>query len=241
MIKLDILVLPAHPDDAELYCSGTIAKHIAMGKKVGIADLTRGELGTRGSVEIRREEAAHAAAILNLTVRENIGLRDGYFKNDEQHQLEVIKVIRKYQPEIIISSAILDRHPDHARAAELVEEASFYAGLRKIKTVSAEGQDQEPWRPKLALNFIQDTYIKPDILIDITAYWPQKVASIKAYKSQFHNPDWINEPQTYISSPEFMEVAEARARELGRVIQVKYAEGFTCKRLFGVDNLFSLI
>jgi bacillithiol biosynthesis deacetylase BshB1 len=241
MTKLDILVLPPHPDDAELYCSGTIAKHIASGKKVGIADLTQGELGTRGTVEIRREEAARAAAVLDLTVRENVGLRDGYFVNDHLHQLEVIKVIRKYQPEIVITSAISDRHPDHARAAELVESACFYAGLRKIKTVSDDDTEQEAWRPKMVLNFIQDTYIKPDILIDITNYWPQKVASIREYKSQFYNPDWMDEPQTYISSPEFMEVAEARAREFGRAIQVKYAEGFTCKRLLGVDDLFSLI
>ncbi|MVN20885.1 bacillithiol biosynthesis deacetylase BshB1 [Mucilaginibacter arboris] len=241
MTKLDILVLPSHPDDAELYCSGTIAKQIALGKKVGIADLTRGELGTRGTVEIRREEAARAAEILNLTVRENIGLQDGYFKNDDQHQLEVISVIRKYQPEIVITNATLDRHPDHARAADLVEHACFYAGLRKIKTVLDDGLEQEAWRPKMVLNFIQDTYIKPDILVDITPYWPQKVASIKAFKSQFYNPDWIDEPQTYISSPEFMEVAEARAREFGRAIQVKYAEGFTCKRLLGVNDLFNLI
>ena len=241
MTKLDILVLPAHPDDAELYCSGTIAKHLAIGKKVGIADLTQGELGTRGTVEIRREEAARAATALKLTVRENLGLSDGYFKNDDQHQLAVIRVIRKYQPEIVITSAILDRHPDHARGAELVEQACFYAGLRKIKTASADEMEQEAWRPKMILSFIQDTYIKPDILIDITEYWPQKVASIREYKSQFYNPDWADEPQTYISSPEFMEMAEARAREFGRAIQVKYAEGFTCKRLLGVDNLFNLI
>ncbi len=241
MTKLDILVLASHPDDAELYCAGTIAKHLAMGKKVGIADLTRGELGTRGTVEIRSEESASAAAILKLTVRENLGLADGFFRNDHQHQAEVIKVIRKYQPEIIITNAITDRHPDHARAAELVQDAAFYAGLRRIKTVSANGLTQEPWRPKLVLNFIQDTYIKPDILIDITAYWPQKVASVKAYKSQFYNPDWMDEPQTYISRPEFMEVAEARAREFGRAIQVRYAEGFTAKRLLGVNDLFNLI
>lgn len=241
MTKLDILVLPSHPDDAELYCAGTVAKHLAMGKKVGVADLTRGELGTRGTVEIRREEAANAAAILKLTVRENVGLPDGFFMNDQQHQQEVIRVIREHQPEIIITNAITDRHPDHARAAGLVQEAAFYAGLRKIKTVSADGAEQEAWRPKLVLNFIQDTYIKPDILIDITNYWPQKVASIKAYRSQFYNPDWTDEPQTYISSPEFMEVAEARAREFGRSIQVKYAEGFTAKRLLGVNNLFDLI
>lgn len=241
MTKLDILVLPAHPDDAELYCSGTIAKHIAAGKKVGIADLTRGELGTRGSIEIRREEAANAAKILNLTVRENIGLRDGFFKNNDEHQLKVITIIRKYQPEILIASAVSDRHPDHARAAELVGQAGFYAGLSKIKTVSEDGREQQAWRPKLILNFIQDTHLKPDILIDITGYWSQKVASIGAYKSQFYNPDWTDEPQTYISSPEFMEVAEARAREFGRAIQVKYAEGFTCKRLLGVTDLFNLI
>lgn len=241
MLKLDILVLPAHPDDAELYCSGTIAKHIAFGKKVGVADLTRGELGTRGTVQIRQEEADRAAKLLNLSVRENVGLRDGYFQNDEHNQLEVIKVIRKYQPEIVIASAISDRHPDHARAAELVEHASFYAGLSKIKTVSAEGGAQEAWRPKLILNFIQDAYLKPDILIDITEYWEQKIASIREYKSQFYNPDWADEPQTYISSPAFLEVAEARAREFGRAIQVKYAEGFTSKRLLGVDDLFNLV
>lgn len=241
MTKLDILVLPSHPDDAELYCAGTIAKHLALGKKVGVADLTRGELGTRGTVEIRREEAANAAKILGLTVRENIGLADGFFRNDQQHQQEVIQVIRKFQPEIIITNAITDRHPDHARAAELVQEAAFYAGLRRIKTVSADGTEQEAWRPKLVLNFIQDTYIKPDILIDITNYWPQKIASIKVYKSQFYNPDWEDEPQTYISSPEFLEVAEARAREFGRAIQVKYAEGFTSKRMLGVNTLFDLV
>lgn len=241
MTKLDILVLPSHPDDAELYCAGTIAKHLSIGKKVGVADLTLGELGTRGTVEIRREEAANATEILKLTIRENVGLADGFFRNDQQHQQEVIRVLRKYQPEIIITNAITDRHPDHARAAELVQEAAFYAGLRKIKTVSEDGAEQEAWRPKLVLNFIQDTYIKPDILIDITPYWLQKVASIKAYKSQFHNPDWADEPQTYISSPEFMEVAEARAREFGRAIQVKYAEGFTSKRLMGVNNLFDLV
>lgn len=241
MTKLDILVLPSHPDDAELYCAGTIAKHLAMGKQVGIVDLTEGELGTRGTVEIRRQEAANAAEILKLTVRENVGLADGFFKNDQQHQQRVITFIRKYQPEIIITNATTDRHPDHARAAELVQDSAFYAGLRMIKTVSADGVAQEAWRPKLVLNFIQDTYIKPDILIDVTEYWPQKVASVKAYKSQFYNPDWTNEPQTYISSPEFMEVAEARAREFGRAIQVKYAEGFTAKRLLGVNDLFSLI
>ncbi len=241
MTKLDILVLTSHPDDAELYCSGTIAKHLAMGKKVGIVDLTRGELGTRGTVEIRQEEATRAAEILKLTVRENIGLADGFFKNDQQHQEQVIRVIRNYQPEIIITNAIADRHPDHARTAELVQDAAFYAGLRQIKTVSADGIEQEGWRPKLILNFIQDTYIKPDILINITEYWPQKVASIKAFKSQFYNPDWADEPQTYISRPEFMEVAEARAREFGRAIQVRYAEGFTSKRLLGVENLFNLL
>lgn len=242
MTKLDILVFPAHPDDAELYCSGTIAKHLAMGKKVGVADLTRGELGTRGTEEIRREEAAHAAAVLNLTVRENVGLPDGFFKNDTPHQIEVIKIIRKYQPEIVIASAVQDRHPDHARSAELVEQACFYSGLRKIETKDKDNKQQEVWRPKFILNFIQDTHLKPDILIDITDYWPQKVASIKAYKSQFFNPDWnTDEPQTYISTPEFMEVAEARAREFGRAIQVKYAEGFTCKRLLGVNSLFNLV
>jgi bacillithiol biosynthesis deacetylase BshB1 len=239
MLKLDILVLPVHPDDAELGCSGTILKHIAAGKKVGIADITRGELGTRGSAEIREKEAAVSAEILGLTVRENLGLPDGFFQNSPEYQLKVIEVIRKYKPEIIITNAYHDRHPDHGRANKLVEEAAFLAGLRKIETYN-EGVPQTAWRPNLVLHFIQDNYIRPDVVIDVTEYWDKKLESIRAFGSQFFNQDWPDEPQTYISSPDFIQAIEARAREFGKSIQVKYAEGFTSKKILGVDSLFDL-
>lgn len=239
MTKLDILVLPVHPDDAELGCSGVILQSLAMGKKVGIADLTRGELGTRGTPEIRATEAAAAADILGLTVRENLGLPDGFFENTKEYQLRVIEVIRKYQPDIVITNAFHDRHPDHGRASDLVEASAFLSGLRKIET-TFEGKLQEAWRPNLLLHFIQDRYIQPDIVIDITEYWDKKVESIMAYSSQFHNPEWEEEPQTYISSPQFIKVTEARAMELGKIIQAKYAEGFISRRVLGADSLFSL-
>ena len=239
MLKLDILVLPVHPDDAELGCAGVILKHLEEGKKIGIADLTRGELGTRGSAEIRSSEAAAAAKILGLTVRENIGLPDGFFENTREHQLKVIEVIRKYQPEIVITNAYHDRHPDHGRANELVETAAFLSGLRKIETTN-EGKPQDAWRPKLLLHFIQDNYIKPDFVVDVTAYWDTKIKSILAYGSQFYNANWAEEPQTYISSPEFINIVEARAREFGKSIQVKFAEGFTSKKILGINSLFNL-
>jgi bacillithiol biosynthesis deacetylase BshB1 len=239
MTKLDILVLPVHPDDAELGCAGTILKHVALGKKVGIVDLTRGELGTRGSAEIRAEEAAAAGKILGLTVRDNLGLPDGFFENTREYQLKVVSAIRKYQPEIVITNAYYDRHPDHGRANQLVEDSAFLAGLRKIETY-ADGVPQEAWRPKLVLHFIQDTYITPDLVIDVTAHWDKKVASIMAFGSQFYNPEWENEPQTYISSPEFLKVVEGRAIEYGKSIGVKYAEGFTSKKILGVESLFDL-
>src|ERR1700743_2189327 len=230
MTKLDILVLPVHPDDAELGCAGTVLKHIALGKKVGIVDLTRGELGTRGSAEIREKEAAKAGKILGLTIRENLGIPDGLFQNIPAYQLKVIEVIRRYQPEMIITNAYHDRHPDHGRANELVEASAFLSGLRKIET-KYNNEVQEAWRPNLVLHFIQDNYIKPDILVDVTDHWDKKIASIRAFGSQFFNPDWQNEPQTYISSPNFIEVIEARAREFGKSIGVKYAEGFTSRKI----------
>jgi bacillithiol biosynthesis deacetylase BshB1 len=238
-MKLDILVLPVHPDDAELGCAGTILKHIAAGKKVGIADLTRGELGTRGSAELREQEAVASARILGLTVRENVGLPDGFFQNTPEYQLKVIEVIRKYQPEIIITNAYHDRHPDHGRANELVEASAFLAGLRKIET-TVNGQPQEAWRPSLVLHFIQDNYIHPDIVVDVTDYWDKKVESINAFGSQFFNPNHKGEPQTYISSPDFIQIVEGRAREFGKSIRVKYAEGFTSRKILGVDDLFDL-
>jgi len=239
MIKLDILVLPVHPDDAELGCAGTLLKHLAEGKTVGIADLTRGELGTRGSAEIRDKEAATSAKLLGLTIRENLSLPDGFFQNTREYQLKVIEAIRKYQPEIIITNAYHDRHPDHGRASELVETSAFLAGLRKIETYD-DGQIQQEWRPKHLFHFIQDRYIQPDFVIDITAYWDKKIESVMAYGSQFYNPDWEGEPQTYISSPEFIHIIEARARELGKNIGAKFGEGFTSKKILGVHSLFDL-
>ena len=240
MLKLDILVLSVHPDDAELGCSGTILKHVALGKKVGIVDLTRGELGTRGSAEIREQEAAASAKILGLTVRENLGLPDAFFENTKEYQLKVIAAIRKYQPAIVITNAYHDRHPDHGRANELVDASAFLSGLRKIETRGDDGALQDAWRPDHVFHFIQDNYIRPDILIDVTDYWDKKVESIHAFGSQFYNPDWEGEPQTYISSPEFINIIAARASEFGKSIQVKYAEGFTSRKILGVDNLFSL-
>ena len=239
MLKLDILVLAVHPDDAELGCAGTVLKHVAAGKKVGLVDITRGELGTRGTVEIRADEAAEAARILGVAMRENLGLPDGFFQNTREHQLRVIEAIRKYRPEIILTNAYHDRHPDHGRASDLVEAAVFLAGLIKIET-ELDGEKQEPWRPKQLYHFIQDRYIKPDFVVDITDYWDAKVASIKAYASQFYNPDWKDEPETYISSSDFFINTEARARELGRPIGAKFAEGFTSRKIIGVDDLFDL-
>jgi len=238
-MKLDILVLPVHPDDAELGCSGTIAKEIALGKKVGIVDLTRGELGTRGSSEIRDQESAASAKILGLAVRDNLGLPDGFFENNKPHQLKVIEAIRRFRPEIVITNAYHDRHPDHGRASGLVEDSAFLSGLRKIETYY-DGEKQQEWRPKLVLHFIQDNYIKPDILVDVTNYWDKKLESIQAFGSQFYNPEWEGEPQTYISSPEFIQVIEARAREYGKSIGVKFAEGFISRKILGVNDLFDL-
>jgi len=239
-MKLDILVFTAHPDDAELGCSGTLAKHIAAGKKAGIIDLTRGELGTRGSAELRDEEAADAAKILGLHVRENLAMRDGFFANDEKHQLQIIQKIRQYQPEIIISNALQDRHPDHGRAGDLVNDAAFLSGLIKIET-SLDGKKQDAWRPRLLLQLIQDNYIQPDIIVDISDFWQQKLDSIQAYKSQFYNPEYQKEEnQTYISTPDFLKIVEARAREYGKSIGAAYGEGFTSRKLLGVDSLFDL-
>jgi bacillithiol biosynthesis deacetylase BshB1 len=238
-MKLDILVLPVHPDDAELGCSGTIVKEVALGKKVGIVDLTRGELGTRGSAEIRDKEAAASAKILGLAVRDNLGLPDGFFENNKPHQLKVIEAIRRFRPEIVITNAYHDRHPDHGRASDLVEDSAFLSGLRKIETFY-DGEKQQEWRPNLVLHFIQDNYIKPDILVDVTDHWGKKLESIHAFGSQFYNPEWENEPQTYISSPEFIQVIEARAREYGKSIGVKFAEGFISRKILGVNQLFDL-
>jgi len=237
-MKLDLLVFAVHPDDAELGCSGTILRHVAAGKKVGVVDFTRGELGTRGTADTRDQEAAESSKILGLQVRENLKFRDGFFSNDEAHQLEVVKMIRKYQPEIVLSNALHDRHPDHGRAGDLVYDACFLAGLPKV--VSAlDNLEQKAFRPRLVLQYIQDRYIEPDIIIDITPYIDGKIKAIKAFRTQFYNPD-VEGQQTYISSPEFFETVIGRAREFGKSIGATYGEGFTSRKLLGVDDLFQL-
>lgn len=242
-VTLDLLVIAVHPDDAELGCGGTIAKHVALGRKVGIVDLTRGELGSRGSAEIRDREAAAAAKVLGLTVRENLRMRDGFFRNDEAHQMEVIRTIRKYRPEILITNALYDRHSDHGRAGDLVNDATFLSGLRRIETVDDAGRQQEAFRPRLLLQLIQDQYIKPDVVVDVSDYWDTKFRAIQAYSSQFFSDAYqadSEEPQTYISQPDFMDYIDARGREYGKYIGAKYGEGFTCRRLLGVSDLFDL-
>jgi len=239
-IKLDLMVMTVHPDDAELGAGGTIAKYVAEGKKVGIIDLTRGELGTRGTAETRAQEAKNAADILGVVVRDNLGLSDGFFVNEESSQRVVIQAIRKYKPEIIITNALDDRHPDHGRASKLVNDAVFLAGLRRIETQD-EGMLQEAYRPRLQLQLIQDKYIQPDIILDITAYWDKKEQSILAYTTQFNSSSNVDGPQTYISNPDFMESTKGRAQEFGRNIQVKYAEAFTSRKILGVNDLFELI
>jgi bacillithiol biosynthesis deacetylase BshB1 len=231
-MKLDILAFAAHPDDVELACSGTLIKHIAMGKKVGIVDLTRGELGTRGSAEIRDKEAALSAQIMQLTVRENLGMADGFFTIDEEHKRVIIKAIRKYQPDIVLANALSDRHPDHTRASQLVSEACFLSGLIKVET------GQEAWRPKVVYHYIQDRYIKPDFIIDITDAMDTKIKAIQAFSSQFFVAGKEDkEPTTPISSSEFMEALKARASDLGRIIGVRYGEGFTVERTLGLNSL----
>jgi bacillithiol biosynthesis deacetylase BshB1 len=238
-MKLDILAFGAHPDDVELGCAGTILKEIALGKKVGIIDLTRGELGTRGSADLRDEEAAASAQILGVSVRENLRFRDGFFANDEAHQLEVIKMIRKYQPEIVLCNAIDDRHIDHAKGSQLVSDACFLSGLRKIET-QLDGQAQQAWRPKLVYHYIQWNDIKPDFVVDISGYTDKKVASILAYKSQFHDPN-SNEPESPITSKNFLESLNYRTQDLGRLVGVEHAEGFTVERYLAVNSLDHLI
>jgi len=239
-MKLDVLAIGVHPDDVELGCSGTLIKEISRGKKAGVIDLTQGELGTRGTIETRFQEAADAARIMGVSVRENLKMRDGFFVNDEDHQLQLIKVLRKYQPEVVIGNVLEDRHPDHGRAGQLIYDACFLAGLKQIKTVDDEGQPQERWRPKHLLHYLQDRFYEPHLIIDISDVWEQRLESIKAYKTQFHNPE-ITEENTYISSPAFLESITARARLLGKRIGVQFAEGFLSKKSIGINNLDALV
>ena len=238
-MKLDVLAFGVHPDDVELSCSGTLLVEKNNGKKTGIVDLTEGELGTRGSAEIRYREASDAAMILGVDIRENLQLADGFFKNDEEHQRKVIRVIRKYKPEVVICNAPEDRHPDHGRSAELVSSAAFLSGLAKVETTD-NGSAQEAWRPKYVLHYIQDRYLKPDFVVDITAVFEKKLEAIKAYKTQFHNPE-LDEPETYISTPDFLESVINRYKMFGKMIGVKYAEGFISDKTIGIKNFDALI
>lgn len=241
-MKLDILAIGVHPDDVELSCSGTILNEIKLGKKVGILDLTRGELGTRGTAQTRYEEAARAAAILGVEVRENLKMRDGFFVNDEAHQRLLIAAIRKYQPEIILANIKDDRHPDHGRAGRLIADACFLAGLVKIETKDEAGNVQPRWRPKQVLHYMQDWYHEPDVLVDISDVFEQRMQSILAYHTQFNTASGdTGEPQTYISTPDFFDAVIARARLLGKRIGVKYAEGFISEKKIGIRNLDALV
>lgn len=238
-MKLDIVAFGAHPDDVELGCAGTILKEISLGKKIGIVDLTRGELGTNGSAEIRDEEAAAAAKILGVAVRENLRFRDGFFTNDEKHQLEIIKMIRKYQPEIVLCNAIDDRHIDHGKASKLVSDACFLSGLVKIET-ELDGKKQQHWRPKIVYHYIQWKDIKPDFVVDITGFEEKKIESVLAYKTQFYNKDATG-PTTPITSKNFLESLNYRAQDFGRLVGVDFAEGFTTERYLAVNSLGDLI
>jgi len=237
-MKLDILAFGAHPDDVELGCGATIAKEISLGKKIGIVDLTRGELGTRGSAEIRDEEATAAAKILGVSVRENLRFRDGFFVNDEKHQLEIIKMIRKYQPEIVLCNAVDDRHIDHAKGSKLVSDACFLSGLRRIET-ELNGEQQEAWRPKLVYHYIQWKNIEPDFVVDVTGFTDKKVEAIMAYSSQFYEPN-SNEPITPIATKNFLDSLTYRSQDLGRLIGTDFGEGFTVERYLAVNSLGDL-
>lgn len=240
-MKLDILAIGVHPDDVELGCSGTIINEIRLGKKVGVLDLTQGELGTRGTIETRYTEAATAAELLGIHWRGNLKLRDGFFRNDEDSQLKLISAIRKFQPDIVLANVLTDRHPDHGRAGRLIADACFLSGLAKIQTLD-EGKPQERWRPRQILHYLQDWYHEPDLIIDISDVFDQRMKAIDAYSTQFHTgPNAEQGPQTYISTPDFREAVIARARMLGKRIGVKFGEGFITEKKIGIRNLDSLI
>lgn len=238
-MKLDILAFGAHPDDVELGCGATVAKEVALGKKVGIIDLTRGELGTRGSADLRDKESARAAGILGVAIRENLGFRDGFFKNDEAHQLEVIRMLRKYRPDIVLCNAVRDRHIDHGKGSSLVSDACFLSGLRKIET-EYEGRKQEHWRPDHVYHYIQWENLEPDFVVDVTGFVQKKIDAVLAYSSQFYDPE-STEPESPISSKNFLESVEYRAKDLGRLINKEAGEGFNAERFPGVEHLGRLI
>ena len=239
MTKLNILAIGAHPDDIELGCGATIAKEISLGKKVGVLDLTRGELGTRGSAKIRDQEAKDSAEILGLTIRENLGFADGFFINDKEHQLKIIEIIRKYQPDIVLCNAIDDRHIDHPKGSKLVSDACFLSGLRKIET-TINGKKQDAWRPKQVYHYIQWKNLEPNFVVDVTGFVETKLKAVKAYSSQFFDSK-SNEPTSPITSKNFLDSIMYRAQDLGRLIGVEHAEGFTVERPVAVDSLDKLI
>lgn len=241
-MKVDILAFGVHPDDVELGCSGTIIASVQQGKRVAIVDLTQGELGTRGTIETRKEEAAAAGVIMGVVARENLKMADGFFEVNEANIRKVIAVIRKYQPEVVLCNALEDRHPDHGRSSKLVEDAAFLAGLRKIETVDEDGKPQDAWRPKYVFHYIQDRYLKPDFVFDISNVMDKKIEAVLAYKTQFYVAGFENgEPQTYISSPEFLETIKGRALLLGKRIGVKYAEGYISKKMIGVTDFNAFV
>ena len=237
-MKVDILAFAAHPDDIELSASGTLMQQIALGKTVAIVDLTQGELGSRGTIETRYSEAAEASKIMGISARNNLKLADGFFEQNEQSLQLIIEQIRHFQPEIVLANAIEDRHPDHGKAAKLVSEACFLAGLRKIET-TYQGENQAAHRPKAVYHYIQDHFIKPDFVVDVTPFVERKIEAIKAFKTQFYDPN-SSEPKTPISGEEFFDFIKGRMLQFGRSIGVKYAEGFTVERPIGVKNLVDL-
>ena len=236
---LDILAFAAHPDDVELSCSGTLMKHIEEGKKVGVIDLTEGELGSRGSVELRYEEADAASKIMGLTVRENLKIADGFFEINEENKLKIVKAIRTYKPKIVLANAVEDRHPDHGRASKLISDACFYSGLRRIET-ELDGVQQEVWRPKVIYHYIQDRFLKPDFVVDVSPFVEKKMEAIRAFSSQFYSPT-SNEPESPLTMINFFDYVNARMVDMGRYIQVNHAEGYTVERPIGIDSLEDLI
>ncbi|HEX7845766.1 MAG TPA: bacillithiol biosynthesis deacetylase BshB1, partial [Chitinophagaceae bacterium] len=241
-MKLDILAIGVHPDDVELGCSGTLINEIKRGKKAGILDLTQGELGTRGTIDTRYQEAANAAMIIGVQVRENLKMRDGFFHDDEENQLKLISAIRKYQPDIVIANVLHDRHPDHGRAGQMIAKCCFLSGLMKIETKDGQGNPQAKWRPSYVLHYIQDWYHEPDLLIDISDVFEQRMEAIKAYSTQFYtSAEGDLGTQTYISTPDFLDSVIARARMLGKRIGVRFAEGYITEKKIGIRNLDALI
>ncbi len=238
MTKLDILAIGAHPDDVELSASGTMLKEAAKGKKIGIVDLTQGELGTRGSAELRLEEAEKASKIMGLSARENLGMKDGFFKHEEENLIKIATAIRKYRPEIILANAPMDRHPDHGRAGKLITDACFYSGLIRIET-EVDGAAQEAWRPKAIYHYIQDYFIEPDFVVDVSEFKAQKMEAIKAFASQFYSPN-SDEPESPIAVKNFFDFIEGRMVNMGRYIGAEYGEGFVKARPLGVDSLLDL-